>query len=85
MIFSKWFKTEQENDWSDAVRSNPRDVHGNVLALDDVVIFNDARYRIVAMSHRGKVAIRHLSITSGAGAKWVPASSVEFLTSGEVA
>lgn len=85
MIFSKWFKAGQEADCPEAVRSNPRDSKGAILALDDVVIFNGARYRLVAMSHRGKVAIRHLSITSGNGAKWVPASLVEFLTSGEVA
>lgn len=85
MFIGKLFKPAQAEDWSGAVRSNPRDAGGRVLALDDVVVFNCARYRVVAMSHRGKVAIRHLSIASGSGARWVSASRVEFLTSGEVA
>lgn len=59
MIIGKWFKAGQEHDWTDAVRSNPRDVRGNVLALDDVVIFNDARYRIavgvIDSGYRGEI------------------------------
>ena len=49
-----------------------------MLALDDVVLYNSARYRIVAMSHRGKVAIRHVSMHGGCGARWVPADCVSF-------
>ena len=65
-------------------RSNPRDELGRTLALDDVVLYNVARYRIVAMSHRGKVSIRHVSMHGGCGARWVPADRVSFLTSQEV-
>lgn len=65
-------------------RSNPRDELGRTLALDDVVLYNGAHYRIVAMSHRGKVSIRHVSMQGGCGARWVPANRVSFLTSQEV-
>lgn len=67
----------------DVTRSNPRDEHGRMLALDDVVLYNGARYRVVAMSHRGKVSIRHVSMHGGYGARWVPANRVSFLTSQE--
>lgn len=65
-------------------RSNPRDELGRTLALDDVVLYNGAHYRIVAMSHRGKVSIRHVSMQGGCVARWVPADRVSFLTSQEV-
>ena len=68
----------------DVTSSNPRDDRGRTLALDDVVLFNAARYRIVAMSHRGKIAIRHVSMREGVGARWVPSNQVSFLTSQEV-
>lgn len=72
------------NQAEDVTRSNPRDDQGRVLALDDVVLYNGARYRVVAMSHRGKVSIRHVSMHGGCGARWVPADCVSFITSQEV-
>ena len=68
----------------DVTRSNPRDEQGRTLALDDVVLYNGAHYRVVAMSHRGKVSIRHVSMHGGCGARWVPADCVSFITSQEV-
>lgn len=72
------------NQADDVTRSNPRDEQGRTLALDDVVLYNGAHYRVVAMSHRGKVSIRHVSMHGGCGARWVPADRVSFLTSQEV-
>ena len=68
----------------EVTRSNPRDKNGRMLALDDVVLYKGADYRVVAMSHRGKVSIRHGSMHGGSGARWVPADHVTFLTSQEV-
>ena len=71
------------NQAEDVTRSNPRDEQGRTLALDDVVLYNGAHYSAVAMSHRGKVSIRHVSMHGG-GARWVPADCVSFITSQEV-
>ncbi len=68
----------------EVTRSNPRDKNGRMLALDDTVLYNGVYFRVVAMSHRGKVSIRHSSMRSGGGARWVPADHVSLLTSREV-
>ena len=72
------------NQADDVTRSNPRDDQGACSPLTMWCFYNSARYRIVAMSHRGKVAIRHVSMHGGCGARWVPADCVSFITSQEV-
>lgn len=92
MFLEKLFKHNRESEElrglldqaEEVTRSNPRDAQGRILALDDVVLYRDARYRVVAMSHHGKVSIRHVAVKSGGGARWVHADSVQFLTSQEV-
>lgn len=54
----------------------PRDAMSDPIALDDLVRLNDQVYSVVAMSHRGKVAIRAVGSSRGTGARWVPSQYV---------
>lgn len=50
----------------------PRDAMSDPIALDDLVRLNGQVYSVVAMSHRGKVAVRAVGNSRGTGARWVP-------------
>lgn len=54
----------------------PQDGDGRMLFLDDAVTERGRLCRVVAMSHRQKVAIRDAHDASGRHARWVPSSSV---------
>lgn len=57
--------------------SQPRDRCGRLLYLDDTVFYREIRYQIVAMSHGGKVCIRHPAYRRGG--RWVGSDEVDLI------
>ena len=49
----------------------PPDVDGEPCLLDDIVWYRGAKHIVVAISHKGKIAIRHINRKDGKGAFWV--------------
>ena len=54
----------------------PRDRDGKTIFLDDVVRYGRKAFDVVAVSHRGRVALRKHGADRGAGAFWTPSKSV---------
>ena len=78
MFFVNFFKRDSGQSELELARSlstHPRDVNGEIVFLDDVVIYNGLSYDVVAMSHKNKVVVRHPS--QHRGGRWVDASKVE--------
>ena len=54
----------------------PKDAMSDPIALDDLVRLNGQVYSVVAMSHRGRIAVRAVGDSRGTGARWVPGGYV---------
>ena len=80
MMFGKLLKSGQPYNCYKLDRLNPRDVHGNVLALGDLVAHDGDCFYIVAMSRYDEVAINFPARLLGSGEKWVRGSEVEFMS-----
>ena len=64
MFFVNFFKRDSgqsERELARSLSTHPRDVNGEIVFLDDVVIYNGLSYDVVAMSHKNKVVVRHPS------------------------
>lgn len=54
----------------------PKDSNNDMIFPDDVVAYRSNRYRVVAMSHRQKVALRSVGDASGRHGFWVSSPRV---------
>ena len=63
----------------------PRDRDGKAVFLDDVVLYGKKPFDVVAVSHRGRIAIRKHGADRGAGAFWTPSESVARMGDGSEA
>lgn len=54
----------------------PKDSNSDMIFPDDVVAYRGNRYRVVAMSHRQKVALRSVGDASGRHGFWVSSPRV---------
>lgn len=66
--------------WHDVVQNRlpyfPPDANGEYCLLDDVVWYKGVKHIVVAISHKGKIAIRHINRKDGKGSFWVRSVNV---------
>lgn len=63
----------------------PRDRDDETIFLDDVVRYGKKPFDVVAVSHRGRIALRKHGAGSGAGAFWTSSESVTRMEEGSEA
>ena len=65
----------RDASWHDIVQNRlpffPPDQNGEPCLLDDIVWYRGVKHIVVAISHKGRIAIRHVNRHDGRGSFWV--------------